>query len=148
MLTHANFDGSCEPKNPGGTGGWGYVIYDATRPDHELATGYGLLPASPTMTNNVAEYTAALECLRRFVALELDGSLVLRGDSKLVIEQMSGRWRVKAGHYIPVYREAAALVLAHRIPVRWEWVPRELNSRADELSKQGLHERGVPVTPP
>jgi hypothetical protein len=43
MIHVAHFDGACMPRNPGGYGGWGFVIYDVSDPSTELATGCGLL---------------------------------------------------------------------------------------------------------
>ncbi len=143
-MTHtASFDGACEPRNPGGWGGWGFAICDAA--GSELAIGNGVLERGPAMTNNVAEYTAALECVRAWLGLGLDGLLVVRGDSKLVVEQMMGRWQAKAGAYLPVHRELRALVQTSGAAVTWEWIPRDQNARADELSKQGLLERGIAI---
>lgn len=144
MTWLAHFDGACEPYNPGGWGGWGFAIWDPSR--QEIASGHGVLDKGPGMTNNVAEYTAALECLRRWIAMEIDAPLSIRGDSKLVIEQMSGRWRAKSGAYVRVHHELRALVDASALALAWEWVPRTENARADELSKIGLIERGVTIT--
>ena len=49
------FDGCCEPRNPGGTAGYGAIIYKG---DKEVWRHAGMLPASPTNSNNVAEYVA------------------------------------------------------------------------------------------
>lgn len=143
----AHFDGACEPVNPGGTGGWGFVICD---PDgKEFATGSGLLEPSRAMTNNVAEYTAALETVYTWHKLGLARGEHLRicGDSKLVVEQMRGRWSVKGGAYVETYlllrdfiKECGPMFL------EWQWVPRLQNARADELSKRELLARGVKIT--
>lgn len=147
-MTHtANFDGACEPRNPGGWGGWGFVIH--TPAGDELLAAGGLLPKGPSMTNNVAEYTAALECVRAWIRLRaehgLEGPLALRGDSKLVVEQMCGRWRVKQGAYVAVYQELRGLLDSTLVDVSWTWIPREQNARADELSKQELVRAGVTI---
>jgi probable phosphoglycerate mutase len=87
-------------------------------------------------TNNVAEYTAVREGLRR--AAELGASRVhLRSDSQLLIEQLSGRYKVKAPHLRPLYAEVMA-ELARFDAVRLEHVPRECNSEADRLANQGV----------
>lgn len=143
-MTHtANFDGACEPINPGGWGGWGFAIVDGAGAE-VLARG-GVLERSAAMTNNVAEYTAALECVRAWLELGIDGPILVRGDSKLVIEQMSGRWKAKQGAYLAVYRELRELVDRTAVRVTWAWVPRTENARADELSKQELVRRGVRI---
>jgi len=57
-------------------------------------------------------------------------------DSKLVIEQMAGRWKVKHPDMVPLASKAQQLR-----PVRtiWTWVPRELNSAADALVNAALN---------
>jgi ribonuclease HI len=143
----AHFDGACEPVNPGGHGGWGYVIraVEDTRLGAELAAASGYIPAGRHTTNNVAEYTGALEAVRAWVSLQRSTPLLVCGDSKLVIMQMRGAWQVKQGAYVPVYRQLRALVDAHALAVKWQWVPRDQNARADELSKIELVKRGIPI---
>lgn len=128
------FDGVCEPANPGGTGAYGFVIGDTIE-------GRGTLPASRNMTNNVAEYRAALEAVNAWKASGGTGTFILRGDSKLVIEQMCGRWAVNGGAYMAT--RLALLEAVKGLDVRWEWVPREQNARADALSVAALASVGV-----
>ena len=93
----AHFDGACEPVNPGGHGGWGYVIraVEGAQLGAELACGSGYIPASRQTTNNVAEYTAALEAVRAWLRLARSTPLLVCGDSKLVIMQMRGEWQLE-----------------------------------------------------
>jgi len=117
--------------NPG-PAGWGAVVRDA-------ATGQVLAEraeAIGTATNNVAEYGGLIAGLR--AAAELGASRVeVRMDSKLVIEQMAGRWKIKHPGLRPLAAEAAAL--AHRFDqVSWRWVPRERNRAADRLANQAM----------
>jgi ribonuclease HI len=87
-------------------------------------------------TNNVAEYTAAREGLRR--AAELGARRVrLRSDSQLLIEQLSGRYKVKAAHLRPLYQEIVA-AMAGFDAVTLEHVPRERNREADRLANEGV----------
>jgi ribonuclease HI len=87
-------------------------------------------------TNNVAEYQALIAGLQK--AAELGARRVsVRADSKLVIEQVAGRWKVKQAHLVPLHRAARALLdgfehvdLAH--------VPREQNRDADALVNAAL----------
>jgi ribonuclease H / adenosylcobalamin/alpha-ribazole phosphatase len=89
-------------------------------------------------TNNVAEYTAAIRGLT--IAEELGASEVLvRSDSKLLIEQLSGRWRVKNPTLIRLHEEARRLLRAFEA-VRLEHVARERNRRADALANRGVDE--------
>ncbi|MDQ3627662.1 MAG: bifunctional RNase H/acid phosphatase [Actinomycetota bacterium] len=90
-----------------------------------------------TATNNVAEYRgllAGLELAREYAP---DAAVEVRMDSKLVIEQMAGRWKIKH----PDMR-AIAIAASRVLPadVTWTWVPRERNSAADTLVNAALDE--------
>lgn len=140
-LDHAYFDGAVEPVNPGGTGGWGFVIYDAS--GTKIKDDCGVMRARPSMTNNVAEYVAAGAAIKAYRGLGRPGPFLLFGDSKLVVEQMSGRWRAKKGAYIVVRNRLLALVETCEFEIRWQWIPRDLNTVADQLSKDGLAKMGI-----
>ena len=89
-------------------------------------------------TNNVAEYTAAIRGLG--LAKEMGASsIVLRSDSKLLIEQLSGRWRVRNPTLIRLHEEARGLLGGFE-GVHLEHVPRERNKRADALANRGVDE--------
>jgi probable phosphoglycerate mutase len=117
--------------NPG-PAGYGAVVLD---PDTEQvlverAEGLGVT------TNNVAEYQGLIAGLR--AAVELGATDVdVRMDSKLVVEQMSGRWKVKHPAMQPLALEAARLVREIG-SVRFEWIPRLRNSRADALANRAM----------
>jgi ribonuclease H / adenosylcobalamin/alpha-ribazole phosphatase len=90
-------------------------------------------------TNNVAEYRgliAGLEAARELGADEVD----VRMDSKLVVEQMSGRWKVKHPDMKPLAAEAASLVRRFG-GVSFTWVPRASNADADALANQAMDEQ-------
>ncbi|MEV6847423.1 bifunctional RNase H/acid phosphatase [Actinoplanes sp. NPDC051411] len=118
--------------NPGPSG-YGAVVRDA---DGEiLLERYGSLGVT---TNNVAEYTGLIEGLK--AALDLNATQVdVRMDSKLVIEQMSGRWQIKNPGLRPLAAEAAALVKRFD-GVTFEWIPRERNKAADALANKAMDE--------
>jgi len=98
----------------------------------ELARGIG--PA----TNNVAEYRAAIEGLR--LAAEQGARCVtLRADSRLLIEQLAGRFRVKNPTLRRLHEEARR-EMARFDEVTLEHVPRERNTAADELANRGVDE--------
>jgi hypothetical protein len=85
-------------------------------------------------TNNVAEYTGLIAGLR--AAAELGATRVdVRMDSKLVIEQMSGRWQIKNPGLRPLAAEAAKLVDGFAA-VTFDWIPRERNKLADALANR------------
>jgi ribonuclease HI len=109
-----------------------------------IARGIGIA------TNNVAEYTAALEGLRR--AKELGATdVLLRSDSKLLIEQLSGRFRVKNPTLQRLHTEVRATATAFA-RVSYEHVPREQNKEADRLANKGVDEwlsaEGASWSPP
>jgi ribonuclease HI len=121
--------------NPG-PAAYGAVVRDAQTSKVLAAEGLAIGRA----TNNVAEYRGLIAGLE--MARELDPTAVLevRMDSRLVIEQMAGRWKVKHAHMKPLALEAARLRPA---TVIWTWVPREHNKAADALVNRALD--GDPV---
>jgi probable phosphoglycerate mutase len=123
--------------NPG-PAGYGAVV-------REAATGETLLEraaAIPPTTNNVAEYSGLIAGLQ--AAAELGAvDVEVRMDSKLVVEQMSGRWRIKHPGLRPLAAEAAALVRRFDT-VRFTWVPRERNKRADTLANAAMDGKPAP----
>ncbi len=89
-------------------------------------------------TNNVAEYTAAIEGLRR--ARELGATdVLLRSDSHLLVEQLSGRYRVKNARLQRLHTEARQVARGFR-RIRYQHVPRERNRDADRLANEGVDE--------
>ncbi len=88
-----------------------------------------------TATNNVAEYRgliAGLELVREHAP---DAEVEVRMDSKLVVEQMAGRWKIKHADMKPLALQAQRLVSG---PVTWTWVPRASNKAADALVNEAL----------
>jgi ribonuclease HI len=127
-LIIANIDGLAEPRNPG-TGTFGYVIYKGKE---KLAEGEGL--AGYEVTNNYAEYFALVEALRKLKELRVEGDVVVRSDSQLLVGQMSKGWKVKRGGYLGMLKEARDL-LKEFSSITFEWIPREQNEEADLLSR-------------
>jgi ribonuclease HI len=98
----------------------------------EIAEGIGVA------TNNVAEYTAAIRGLER--AGELGAThVLLRSDSRLLIEQLAGRWKVKNPTLQRLHHEARSLIREFE-EVRFEHVRRERNVEADALANRGVDE--------
>ncbi|MFC7510757.1 reverse transcriptase-like protein [Streptomyces thermocarboxydus] len=87
-------------------------------------------------TNNVAEYRGLLAGLRAARELDPDARVHVRMDSKLVIEQMSGRWKIKHPAMKPLAAEAATVFPPDR--VTYEWIPRERNAHADRLANEAM----------
>jgi probable phosphoglycerate mutase len=132
--------------NPGPASA-GAVLIDAERPDaaHPDAPPLSVV-ARPLgiQTNNVAEYTALLLALReahRLGASEVD----LRLDSKLIVEQLHGRWRVKDAKLKLLHAEARQLLAGFD---RWDarHEPRATNSAADALANLALDDPAAAAT--
>ena len=87
-------------------------------------------------TNNVAEYTGLIEGITKALAIDPDAELHVRMDSKLVVEQMSGRWKIKHPDMAELAAQARALLVG--TPVKFEWVPRLQNSRADKAANRSM----------
>lgn len=131
--------------NPG-VAGFGALVRDA-------ATGTVLLErAEPlgTASNNVAEYAGLLAGLEGALRLDPAPYIEVRMDSKLVVEQMSGRWKIKhedmrrlAGQCQDVVRR----IVAGGGSVRYTWIPRERNKAADALSNDGMDGKRIDREP-
>jgi ribonuclease HI len=124
-MIEAYTDGRAEP-NPG-LGTYGYVIYKEGRRVH---SEHGL--AGREVTNNYAEYFCLVKALERLSA-HRDEEITVFSDSRLLVNQMEGKWRFKRGTYGEKYLEAKELAKGFS-KLRFEWVPRERNSEADELT--------------
>ncbi len=94
-------------------------------------------------TNNVAEYIALVAGLEGAYGLNPDARILVRMDSKLVIEQMAGRWKIKHPDMQQLGARVQSLVSGKQ--VRWQWIPREENSRADALANKAMDEQGDAV---
>jgi ribonuclease HI len=118
--------------NPG-PAGYGVVI---TRDDDEVVAEFS--GALGQTTNNVAEYQAVLAALR-FAVEGGHKRLLVRSDSQLLVRQVTGEYRVKHPGLQPLHREA--LRLASLLDsVRFEYIPRALNGKADRLANQAMDE--------
>lgn len=124
-------DGLCEPINPGGTGCAAYVI---KKNGKVIEKGTQVLKKSSEMTNNVAEYSALIQALQAVRKLCLtEEKIVLRSDSKLLVSQMRGEWKVRGTRIVPLH--AKAKELTEGLNVDFAWVPREENEEADGLCR-------------
>jgi probable phosphoglycerate mutase len=137
--------------NPG-PAGFGAVVRDLD--GAVLASRYGYLGVT---TNNVAEYNGLIAGLT--AASELGATEVeIRMDSKLIIEQMAGRWQIKNSGLRPLAAQAAALGSSFDA-VSYVWIPRDQNREADALANKAMDSQSsseptaapswdVPVTKP
>ncbi len=126
--------------NPG-PAAYGAVLKDADTGEVMAEDGTAIGVAS----NNVAEYSGLIAGLRLAAEHAPGAEIEARLDSKLVVEQMSGRWKVKHPAMVPLAREAGALAPAG---TTYTWVPREQNAHADRLANQALDGERDGVTLP
>ena len=131
--------------NPG-RAGYGALVRDAD-------TGEVLIEVSEAIgvaTNNVAEYRGVIAGLQEAHKIDPDAAVEARLDSKLIVEQMSGRWKIKNPDLKPLALDARRIFPAER--VTYTWVPREMNTHADRLVNKALDGEpsrpAEPVLPP
>jgi len=120
--------------NPG-PAGYGAVVRDA-------ATGEVLAERKAGLgrtTNNVAEYEGLIAGLAAAKAVGASSADV-RMDSKLVVEQMSGRWQIRHPTLQTLAARAAELA-ADLGTVTYEWIPRADNIHADRLANEAMDEQ-------
>jgi ribonuclease HI len=116
--------------NPGPAGAGSQITTPDGEVVAEIAEGLG------ETTNNVAEYTAVILGLER--AQELGATdVLLRSDSQLLINQITGVYRVKTPHLQPLHRRVRKLAAGFG-SIRFEHIPRERNAEADRLANQGV----------
>jgi ribonuclease H / adenosylcobalamin/alpha-ribazole phosphatase len=128
--------------NPG-RAAYGAVVKDAVTGEVLAERGETIGVAS----NNVAEYRGLIAGLAAAHEIDPDASVEARMDSKLVVEQMSGRWQVKHPDMKVLAKEAFSAFPASQ--VSYTWVPRAENKHADQLVNDALDGRrssGVPST--
>jgi ribonuclease HI len=132
ILVHC--DGLCQPRNPDGWACWAWVAF---YPDgREMSHAYGCLGQGDGMTNNLSEYEAVQQALRR--AEKKGRSADIYTDSKLVVEQAYGRWSVKAPHLYKRVVEVRNLLKRTNSTLTWH--PREKNAVADAYTRKAYQE--------
>jgi probable phosphoglycerate mutase len=116
--------------NPG-PAAFGAVLRDATTGETIAEVGETIGEA----TNNVAEYRGLIAGLELAAEHAPQATIEVRMDSKLVVEQMAGNWKVKHPSMKPLQAQAAALAPAGTV---YTWVPRAENGHADRLVNEAL----------
>jgi ribonuclease H / adenosylcobalamin/alpha-ribazole phosphatase len=118
--------------NPG-PAGYGALVLDA-------GTGEVLAERSESLgvvTNNVAEYNGLIAGLRAAAEIDAGAEVEVRMDSRLVVEQMSGRWKIKHPDMKPLALTAAEVARPFS-RVSYSWMPRERNKHADRLANEAM----------
>ena len=123
--------------NPGMSGAGAVVIDGATGNIlREISEAVGIA------TNNVAEYSALIFALEAAFEIDPAAEIVVRMDSKLVVEQMSGRWKIKHPDMLSLGARVQQLIKGKG--VEFVWIPREQNVLADALANKAMD--GVPAS--
>ena len=117
--------------NPGMSGAGAVVIDGATGNIlREISEAVGIA------TNNVAEYSALIFALEAAFEIDPAAEIEVRMDSKLVVEQMSGRWKIKHPDMLSLGARVQQLINGKS--VEFVWIPREQNVLADALANKAM----------
>ena len=132
MVRHLIIEADGGSRGNPGPAAYGAVVLDARTGEVlvELADFLG------TQTNNVAEYEGVTAGLVAAHEIDPDAIVEARLDSRLVVEQLSGGWAIKNARLRQLALRAKALAPPDR--VRFTWVPRAQNKRADALANRAL----------
>ncbi len=123
-----HFDGASR-GNPGDAGAGAILLDSAGRTVWKCARPLG------RKTNNEAEYLALILLLEEILARRLSG-VAVRGDSQLVVNQVTGRWKIREPRLQELADRAKELLKATKSSL--SWIPREENFEADRLSNEAL----------
>ncbi len=138
MLIEVFLDGLCQPINPGGIPCYAFIV---KRDGKTIYSDYGIAgePFSEDSTNNVAEYTALVKALEWLFANNLGSSRVkIMSDSQLIVNQLTGDYKVKAKRMLSLYRQVLKLMSTFQ-EIQIKWVPREKNREADRLTNKAYN---------
>lgn len=134
-------DGACGATNPRGAMGAAAIIEEDSVKIHEICEGY---TAAEINSNNRAEYLALQATLEWLNANGYcDAPIIVYSDSQMLVSQMKGDWRIKAGRYEDV-ADVCLELLEDFGAISFEWIPRHMNSRADTVSKRALRKGQMP----
>lgn len=130
LSTELFFDGGANP-NPGPGGAGALLIDPGGKTVWEGSSFVGT-----RATNNEAEYRGLINGLTQARTLGLT-RLVVKGDSQLVVRQMTGEYKVKAANLLPLHNHARALARTFK-SISFKFIPRAQNARADALATSGI----------
>jgi ribonuclease HI len=137
-LIEVYFDGLCQPINPGGISCYAFIVKSDERIIH---SDYGVAakPFSEESTNNVAEYTALAKALQWLLANNFNSNKVeIKSDSQLVVNQLTGDYKVKARRILPLFKQVLFLKTKFQ-DIQIKWIPRDMNREADTLTNKAYN---------
>jgi ribonuclease HI len=137
-LIEVYFDGLCQPINPGGISCYAFIVKSDGR---IVYCDYGIAgePFSEGSTNNVAEYTALTKALQWLLANDYRSKKVeIKSDSQLIVNQLTGDYKVKARRIMPLYKEVLSLKSKFQ-DIQIKWIPRDKNREADKLTNKAYN---------
>jgi ribonuclease HI len=137
-LIEVYFDGLCQPINPGGISCYAFIVKSDGR---IIYFDYGIAgePFSEDSTNNVAEYTALAKALQWLLVNNYSSKKVeIKSDSQLVVNQLTGDYKVKARRIVPLYKEVLSLKSKFQ-DIQIKWIPRDKNREADKLTNKAYN---------
>jgi ribonuclease HI len=137
-LVEVYFDGLCQPINPGGIACYAFIVKSDGR---IIYCDYGIAgePFSEDSTNNVAEYTALTKALQWLLANDYSSKKVeIKSDSQLIVNQLTGDYKVKARRIMPLYKEVLSLKSKFQ-DIQIKWIPRDKNREADKLTNKAYN---------
>jgi ribonuclease HI len=118
--------------NPG-PAAYGFVVFSNTKKIYEEGKTLGV------QTNNFAEYSAVINALRYIVSSKHRlSSIKFFLDSKLVVEQLSGKWKIKNENLRSLCHTIKTLEYSLGMPITYKHIPREKNTEADLLVNKAL----------
>jgi ribonuclease HI len=141
-----NFDGLCEPVNPGGIICYGFVVKNES--DIILYREHGLVnsvkPFSPDANSNAAEYGGAIKAMEWLVencCAKNDYEILVRGDCQLIMRKLKSRdYSRRAAGLSPMY-DTVIMLRSKFAPdsLKFEWIKRDENKEADKLAREAYY---------
>lgn len=131
-MTHFIIEADGASRGNPGHASYGAVILNANTGEVVAERGAVLGHA----TNNVAEYSGLIAGLEVIASLDPQAIVEVRMDSKLVVEQMSGRWKIKSPDMRTLAMRAREILPFQN--VTYTWIPRNDNKAADALANEAL----------
>ena len=135
---YCKFDGMCQPVNPGGIACYGFVVQKKNEQIIRIYEegGIAMTPFSDESSNNVAEYVGLIKLLEWLSKNRYENfPILIRGDSQLIINQISGKYKVKSEKLMSYYEKTKSLI-KNFDNIKIEWIARDNNKDADNLANK------------